>query len=47
MRVVDPKIAFTMLHREVSASQTPFHQQFQAPISSSNGGTIESLSIYI
>jgi len=29
MRVVDPKVAYSMLHREQSATQQPFHQQGQ------------------
>lgn len=27
MRVVDPKVAYSMLHREPPASLTPFHKQ--------------------
>lgn len=34
MRVVDPKVAYSMLHREVPATQQPFHQ---LPVSSTNG----------
>ncbi|KAI6191636.1 RRM domain-containing protein [Aphelenchoides bicaudatus] len=37
MRVVDPKVAYSMLHREVPTTQQPFHQQQQPPASSTNG----------
>ncbi|KAH7702440.1 cleavage stimulation factor [Aphelenchoides avenae] len=30
MRVVDPKVAFSMLHRETPATSQPFHQAFPA-----------------
>ena len=29
MRVVDPNVAYSMLHREAPATQQPFHQQRQ------------------
>lgn len=47
MRVVDPKVAYSMLHRETPATQQPFHQQFQPPVSSANGCKFLLIELHI
>jgi hypothetical protein len=44
MRVIDPKIAYSMLHRETPSTQQPFHQQHQPSPVAPATNTCEFLS---